>query len=88
MVDADHPSTGHLPQGAPAGSTQNSEVPQPSLEELQALFMWDVGYTWQPADTAVESGIEGAGLLLPWAGGYPVTQAEPWLPMLPFSQQS
>ncbi|KAJ5682112.1 uncharacterized protein N7477_002052 [Penicillium maclennaniae] len=58
-----------------------------SLEELQTLFMSDLGWAWQPADTAVGSGIETAGLL-PWAGGYSTTQAEPWLPVFPFPQQS
>ncbi|KAJ6078605.1 hypothetical protein N7467_008358 [Penicillium canescens] len=59
---------------------------QASLEELQTLFMSDLGWAWQPADTAVGSGIDGAGLL-PWAGGYPVMQTEPWLPVFPFPQQ-
>lgn len=62
------------------------ELGQASLEELQSLFMSDLGWAWQPADTAVGSGIETAGLL-PWAGGYPTTQAEPWLPVFPFPQQ-
>lgn len=60
---------------------------QASLEELQTLFMSDLGWAWQPADTAVGSGTEGAGLL-PWAGGYPNTQTQPWLPVFPFPQQS
>jgi hypothetical protein len=63
------------------------ETNQASLEELQTLFMSDLGWAWQPADTAVGSGIETAGLL-PWAGGYSTTQAEPWLPVFPFPQQS
>ncbi|KGO43058.1 Transcription factor, fungi [Penicillium expansum] len=63
------------------------EVDQSSLEELQTLFMSDLGWAWQPADTAVGSGTEGAGLL-PWAGGYPITQTQPWLPVFPFPQQS
>ncbi|KAJ5894998.1 hypothetical protein N7495_006689 [Penicillium taxi] len=69
--------------------TQNVDIElgQASLEEIQNLFMSDLGWAWQPADTAVGSGIEGAGLL-PWAGGYPVTQAEPWLPVFPFPQQN
>jgi hypothetical protein len=62
------------------------EVDQASLEELQTLFMSDLGWAWQPADTAVGSGTEGAGLL-PWAGGYPVAQTQPWLPVFPFPQQ-
>ncbi|KAJ5971510.1 uncharacterized protein N7479_001428 [Penicillium vulpinum] len=62
------------------------EVDQPSLEELQTLFMSDLGWAWQPADTAAGSGTEGAGLL-PWAGGYPITQPQPWLPVFPFPQQ-
>lgn len=61
------------------------ELGQASLEELQSLFMSDLGWAWQPADTAVGSGIETAGLL-PWAGGYSATQAEPWLPVFPFPQ--
>ncbi|KAJ5327643.1 uncharacterized protein N7506_010745 [Penicillium brevicompactum] len=56
-----------------------------SLEELQTLFMSDLGWAWQPADTAVGSGTEGAGLL-PWAGGNPSTQTESWLPVFPFPQ--
>lgn len=67
--------------------SNDAEFGQASLEELQTLFMSDLGWAWQPADTAVGSGIEGAGLL-PWAGGYPVTQAEPWLPVFPFPQQN
>ncbi|CAI7658778.1 unnamed protein product [Penicillium glandicola] len=63
------------------------EVDQASLEELQTLFMSDLGWAWQPADTAVGSGTEGTGLL-PWAGGYPITQTQPWLPVFPFPQQS
>ncbi|KAJ5976673.1 hypothetical protein N7501_000015, partial [Penicillium viridicatum] len=63
------------------------EVDQPSLEELQNLFMSDLGWAWQPGDTAVGSGTEGAGLL-PWAGGYPMTQTQPWLPVFPFPQQN
>jgi hypothetical protein len=63
------------------------ETNQASLEELQTLFTSDLGWAWQPADTAVGSGIETAGLL-PWAGGYSTTQAEPWLPVFPFPQQS
>ncbi|KAJ6186811.1 hypothetical protein N7519_001719 [Penicillium mononematosum] len=62
------------------------EVGQASLEELQTLFMSDLGWAWQPADTAVGSGTEGAGLL-PWAGGYPIAQTQPWLPVFPFPQQ-
>ncbi|KAJ5683574.1 hypothetical protein N7462_006739 [Penicillium macrosclerotiorum] len=59
---------------------------QSSLEEIQTLFMSDLGWAWQPADTAVGSGIEAAGLL-PWAGGYPTTQTEPWVPAFPFPRQ-
>ncbi|KAJ5129072.1 hypothetical protein N7526_007238 [Penicillium atrosanguineum] len=71
-----------------ATAAQNEhESSQASLEELQTLFMSDLGWAWQPADTAVGSGIATAGLL-PWAGGYPTTQAEPWLPVFPFPQQS
>ncbi|KAJ6104785.1 hypothetical protein N7523_011105 [Penicillium sp. IBT 18751x] len=71
-----------------AAAAPNEQVSShASLEELQTLFMSDLGWAWQPADTAVESGIETAGLL-PWAGGYSTTQAEPWLPIFPFPQQS
>ncbi|KAJ5254700.1 hypothetical protein N7497_007831 [Penicillium chrysogenum] len=73
-----------------AGSSRTDQpelgVDQSSLEELQTLFMSDLGWAWQPADTAVGSGTEGAGLL-PWAGGYPVAQTQPWLPVFPFPQQ-
>lgn len=69
-----------------ANSTNDATINQGSLEELQNLFMSDLGWAWQPADTAVGSGIDGAGLL-PWAGGYPSTQTEPWLPVFPFPQQ-
>ena len=62
------------------------DVGQASLEELQTLFMSDLGWAWQPADTAVGSGTEGPGLL-PWAGGYPVAHTQPWLPVFPFPQQ-
>lgn len=81
------PTSGPPTQEPTAGSSGDMELGQASLEELQTLFMSDLGWTWQPADTAVGSGIEGAGLM-PWAGGYPVTQAEPWLPVFPFPQQS
>ena len=36
-----------------------------SLDELQMFFMSDPGWFWNPAETAVESGTEGAGLP-PW----------------------
>ncbi|KAJ5579638.1 uncharacterized protein N7459_005623 [Penicillium hispanicum] len=83
----DQPSSSYLLQDPPTAASQDLGLPQPNLEELQTLFMSDLGWAWQPADTAVGSGIEGAGLL-PWAGGYPVTQAEPWPPVFPFPQQS
>ncbi|KAJ5287937.1 hypothetical protein N7478_003623 [Penicillium angulare] len=86
-ADLDSSNCDAVTQG-PGTSTSINDVEfgQASLEELQALFMSDLGWTWQPADTAVGSGIERAGLL-PWAGGYPATQAEPWLPVFPFPQQ-
>ncbi|KAJ5247644.1 hypothetical protein N7468_002627 [Penicillium chermesinum] len=82
-IDPSDPST-HDPERT---ASNEAMFGQASLEELQTLFMSDLGWAWQPADTAVGSGIEGAGLL-PWAGGYPVTQAEPWLPVFPFPQQN
>jgi hypothetical protein len=85
-ADPDHPREGSI-EGECRRSTHNEpEFGQASLEELQTLFMSDLGWAWQPAETAVGSGIEAAGLL-PWAGGYQVTQAEPWLPVFPFAQQ-
>lgn len=86
-ADGDPPSTSHVGQEPDLETSQDTEVGQASLEELQTLFMSDLGWAWQPADTAVGSGIEGAGLL-PWAGGYPVNQAEPWLPVFPFPRQN
>lgn len=86
-ADVDPPARDHIDQSTVTGASHDQEIPQASLEELQSLFMSDLGWTWQPADTAVGSGIETAGLL-PWAGGYPATQAEPWLPVFPFPQQS
>ncbi|KAJ5717594.1 hypothetical protein N7488_003240 [Penicillium malachiteum] len=85
--DLDCLASGPAAQGPVGGGSGELEFGQASLEELQTLFMSDLGWTWQPADTAVGSGIEGAGLL-PWAGGYPATQAEPWLPVFPFAQQN
>ncbi|KAJ5090847.1 hypothetical protein N7532_009531 [Penicillium argentinense] len=35
------------------------EVSHENPEELQSLFMSDLGWAWQPADTAVGSGIKG-----------------------------
>jgi hypothetical protein len=88
-ADVDPPSVGPLQQGDIEAGTSNDQefgLGQASLEELQTLFMSDLGWAWQPADTAVGSGIEAAGLL-PWAGGFSTTQAEPWVPAFPFSQQ-
>lgn len=86
-LDLDHPTAGPSTEGLATGASNDAELGQASLEELQTLFMSDLGWTWQPADTAVGSGIEGAGLM-PWAGGYSATQAEPWLPVFPFPQQN
>lgn len=86
-ADVDHSSDDHIDQGPAPTASHDPDLGQASLEELQTLFMSDLGWAWQPADTAVGSGIETAGLL-PWAGGYPATQAEPWLPVFPFPQQS
>ncbi|KAJ5243522.1 uncharacterized protein N7469_001849, partial [Penicillium citrinum] len=85
MPDLDQ-SVGENGEGAQGNSTNDNAIHQGSLEELQTLFMSDLGWAWQPAETAVGSGIDGAGLL-PWAGGYPSTQTEPWLPVFPFPQQ-
>ncbi|KAJ5937308.1 hypothetical protein N7454_004963, partial [Penicillium verhagenii] len=85
--DLDHSTVRISSEGPGTGPSNDVEFGQASLEELQTLFMSDLGWTWQPADTAVGSGIEGAGLM-PWAGGYPATQAEPWLPVFPFPQQN
>ncbi|KAJ5369212.1 uncharacterized protein N7496_008972 [Penicillium cataractarum] len=88
-TDTDPPSSGAMQQGVDTGTSHDPELGlgQASLEELQTLFMSDLGWAWQPADTAVGSGIEAAGLL-PWAGGFSTTQAEPWVPAFPFSQQT
>ncbi len=89
-TDADQPSGGPIRQGeVEAGASSDPELGlgQASLEELQTLFMSDLGWAWQPADTAAGSGIDAAGLL-PWAGGFSTTQAGPWVPAFPFSQQS
>ena len=86
-ADGDPPPSSHVGQDPDIETSQDPEAGQASLEELQTLFMSDLGWAWQPADTAVGSGIEGAGLL-PWAGGYPVNQGEPWLPVFPFPQQN
>lgn len=85
VADLDQPLGKNVDRGT-VYSEEDTEIDQGSLEELQTLFMSDLGWAWQPADTAVGSGIDGAGLL-PWAGGFPTTQAEPWLPVFPFSQQ-
>ncbi|KAJ5092998.1 hypothetical protein N7456_008859 [Penicillium angulare] len=86
-ADLDTSNCDAATQGPVTSTNHDVEFGQASLEELQTLFMSDLGWTWQPADTAVGSGIERAGLL-PWAGGYPATQAEPWLPVFPFPQQN
>ncbi|OQE43592.1 hypothetical protein PENCOP_c003G02269 [Penicillium coprophilum] len=86
-VDIDHSPSELVGDTGAANGPAELEVEQPSLEELQNLFMSDLGWAWQPADTAVGSGSEGGGLL-PWAGGYPTTQPQPWLPVFPFPQQS
>ncbi|KAJ5815774.1 hypothetical protein N7474_007551, partial [Penicillium riverlandense] len=85
-ADPDHPREGSIEGGCGQSISNEPEFGQASLEELQTLFMSDLGWAWQPAETAVGSGIEAAGLL-PWAGGYQITQAEPWLPVFPFAQQ-
>lgn len=79
-------SDDHANQDPATSGSHELDTGQASLEELQTLFMSDLGWTWQPADTAVGSGIEMAGLL-PWAGGYSAMQPEPWLPVFPFPQQ-
>lgn len=89
-TDADQPSCGPIQEGhgeTSASSDHELGLGQASLDEIQTLFMSDLGWAWQPADTAVGSGIEAAGLL-PWAGGFSTTQAEQWVPAFPFSQQS
>lgn len=87
-TDANPSPMNHIDHVQTATAAPNEhDANQASLEELQTLFMSDLGWAWQPADTAVGSGIETAGLL-PWAGGYSTTQAEPWLPVFPFPQQS
>ncbi|KAJ5206517.1 hypothetical protein N7472_002965, partial [Penicillium cf. griseofulvum] len=86
-VDIHHAPCEVVSESGADNSPAELEVEQPSLEELQNLFMSDLGWAWQPADTAVGSGTEGPGLL-PWAGGYPVTQPQPWLPVFPFPQQA
>jgi hypothetical protein len=86
-VDVGH-SPSQLIQKAPLSNAPDEQgVGHASLEELQTLFMSDLGWAWQPADTAVGSGTESTGLL-PWAGGYPSTQTESWLPVFPFPQQN
>ncbi|CAL5875294.1 uncharacterized protein PFLUO_LOCUS9599 [Penicillium psychrofluorescens] len=85
-ADPDYTREGSIEGGCRRSVSNAPEFGQASLEELQTLFMSDLGWAWQPAETAVGSGIEAAGLL-PWAGGYQVTQAEPWLPVFPFAQQ-
>ncbi|KAJ5503751.1 hypothetical protein N7463_006625 [Penicillium fimorum] len=86
-VDIDHSPCEIVSDTGADNGPAELEIEQPSLEELQSLFMSDLGWAWQPADTAVGSGTEGGGLL-PWAGGYPTTQPQPWLPVFPFPQQS
>ncbi|OAL31971.1 hypothetical protein AYO22_00841 [Fonsecaea multimorphosa] len=39
---------------------------QASLDELQEFFTTDLGWTWQPAETAVESSTEVGGVDPPW----------------------
>lgn len=86
VADLNQPD-GESPDRLPNCTSNEPRLDHGNLEELQTLFMSDLGWAWQPADTAVGSGIDGAGLL-PWAGGYPTTQPEPWLPVFPFPQQS
>lgn len=82
----DQTPSGPVGDGHLRSDSAAPEFGQASLEELQTLFMSDLGWAWQPADTAVGSGIDETGLL-PWAGGNPGTQAEPWLPVFPFAPQ-
>lgn len=52
------------------GSAQATDISPPMLtgaDELM-LFTSDLGWTWQPAETAMESGLEHTGLH-PWVGG-------------------
>jgi hypothetical protein len=86
-VDVERCSGTFTLKSSSVNASDRRHVGQASLEELQNLFMSDLGWAWQPADTAVGSGTEGAGLL-PWAGGYPYAQSESWLPVFPFPQQS
>ncbi|CAG8237876.1 unnamed protein product [Penicillium olsonii] len=79
----DPPSCEASNKPGPGDTCIEQSLGQASLEELQTLFMSDLGWAWQPSDTAVGSGTEGAGLL-PWAGGNTTSQVESWLPVFPF----
>ena len=51
----------------PTNMTAALHVVEPtSFDELQAFFTTDLGWTWQPAETAVESSMEGGALDPPW----------------------
>lgn len=43
-----------------------SNAEQANLDELHMLFTSDLGWTWQPAETMDNSGLEATGIL-PWA---------------------
>ncbi|KAL2833694.1 hypothetical protein BDW59DRAFT_168788 [Aspergillus cavernicola] len=57
------PSTG-------GGAPQNNDISPPTLTEADELMLFtsDLGWTWQPAETAIKSGVENTGLH-PWVGG-------------------
>lgn len=59
----------HAPERIASASTQ-IDISPPALtgaDELM-LFTSDLGWTWQPAETAMDSGLEHTGLH-PWVGG-------------------
>ncbi|KAL4923126.1 fungal specific transcription factor domain-containing protein [Aspergillus undulatus] len=79
----------HAPEriaSATGGATQ-LDISPPTLtgaDELM-LFTSDLGWAWQPAETAIDSGLEHMGLH-PWVGGIIDRQAEPgFAGQLPFS---
>jgi hypothetical protein len=54
-------------QEAPPGRALPTTETDTSLDELRDFFTSDLGWNWQPAETAVDSGAVVANGMLPWA---------------------
>ena len=66
----EHPDMSTSRNTNPSDSFDPAVAEYPNLDELQMFLTSDPGWYWHPAETAVESGTEGAGI-------------PPWVPSVP-----